>query len=357
MDDYFANVDGNWGQGVTSDVLDPNWYSYGLSTLPQIPVVEMEDRILGVNPLVQTFYEGPKKCDCCANWVEKPPTQMPEVAKDRYDQASVKVYKKKDHKSSSSTMGGLVSLKDETVEIQSQEIADLIRPILAEVGRLAPEKDKITFEFPFRDLYFAHPKILQLSRKYHAGSNERQHLDVLVEVMEGLFSKTSAEVKDLLARKTISYKYLWTLFPKGIIVYGREDGMDRLYEVIDVEHHSPPKDKTRGGYLKVKCQYFIFDGINFCTGERYWLISDFLDVRHISRLLVYPVGYHSDPKLEKRLAERGKRVLDFQDIVHCEYDGVAEAAYWPEDDEDLPSSYHNRVCSQPPTYVSTLPQC
>lgn len=340
--DYY-NVDaGNWVQGDTPAGFDWNWYNSGISTLPQVPIVEMENPVVGVNPLVQTFYEGPKKCGCCANWVEKPPTQMPENAKERYDQASVRVYKKKDHESGSSTIGGLVSLKDDTIEIQSQTIIDLIRPILAEVGRLAPDKEKIKFESPFKDLYFAHPKIVQLSRNYHADSNERQHLDVLVEVMEGALSKTSAEVKNLLVRKTISFQYLWTLFPKDIIVYSREDNTDRLYQVVDVKYQDS-SDKIPESFWMIECRYFAFDGINFGTRARTWPIYNFNNVQRISSLYVYPVGYHSDLKLEQRLAQRGESVLNFQDLSQCEYNGVAHTAYGPEDDQDVP--YHRRVCS------------
>lgn len=93
--DYY-NVDaGNWVQGVTPAGFDFNWYNSGISTLPQVPIVEMENPVFGVNPLLQTFYEGPKKCDCCANWVEKPPTQMPENAKERYDKHLLKSTRKR----------------------------------------------------------------------------------------------------------------------------------------------------------------------------------------------------------------------------------------------------------------------
>jgi hypothetical protein len=342
MEGYYAD-DGTWFPGVSPDAFD--WYNSGFLTLPYIPEVQSQNQTLGINPHIQTFFEGPKKCDCCPNWIEKAPTELPEVAKERYDQASVRVYKKKDHESGSSTLGGLVSLKDETVEIQSRIIIDLIRPILADVGRLVPEKNKIKFESPFRDLYFAHSKIVQLLHKYRTESNERQHLEVLVKVMDGLFSKMSSEVKGFLERKTISFKYVWTLFPKNIIVYHRDGNTDRLYQVVNLEYQPPPIDKMKiPAYWQVNCRYFIFDGKNFGTCEETWRISEFDNVRSISSLTTYPVGYHSDAKLEQKLAERAKRILDFQDMSYCEYDGVADAAYYiDEDDDSMPHNYRNHV--------------
>jgi len=50
--------------------------------LPRIPGLERKERIVGGDALIQTFYEGPQKCDCCINWVEREPKEVPEVVKD-----------------------------------------------------------------------------------------------------------------------------------------------------------------------------------------------------------------------------------------------------------------------------------
>lgn len=334
---------------------------FGYSTLPLIPQVHHQDPILGIDAMVQNFYEGPKKCDCCPNWVEKPPTQMPEAARERYDHASVRVYKRKDHGSGSGTVGGLVATTDDIVEIQSRFTIDLIRPVLAEVGRLAPEKDKIKFEAPFRDLYFAHLKIMQLAQKYDVGSEEQKHLNVLIDVMNGLFATTSAEVSDLLSRRSISFKYIWALFPKDMIVYSKEDEVDRLYQVSAIEYHPPFEAKlkdnqraepAKGGYWIIHCCYFDFDGRNFGTRVKSFYERSFEGVRRIRTLKAYPIGYHGDLNLEKALIERGRKVLDLQDMYHCEHDAVADAAYPidddDDDDDDIPrrSSYHVRATGQ-----------
>ena len=162
-------------------------------TCPMIPATSLIDykyQDLGANPVVQTFYEGPSKCDCCPNWIEKAPIELPEAAKERYDHASVRLYKKKDHNPHVARIGGLVAVKDDILELQDLLLIKFIRPILAEVGFLAPQRAKITFKAPFRELYFAHPKIVQAAAKLPTGSEVRTHVENLVATIEEIFSDT-----------------------------------------------------------------------------------------------------------------------------------------------------------------------
>jgi hypothetical protein len=132
-------------------------------TTPKIPQVELDAKVRGKEALVQNFYEGPKKCNCCINWVEKEPLQIPANVKEQYDQAAIHVYRAKDHeKDATTTFGGIMATRYQYIEIQSQIIAGLIRPILADVGMVIPEKGKVTFRPPFTELYFAQPKIKEI---------------------------------------------------------------------------------------------------------------------------------------------------------------------------------------------------
>ena len=63
-------------------------------------------------------------------------------------------------------------------------------------------------------------------------------------------------------------------------------------------------------------------------------IPEFHGAQKITDLPVYPLGFHADSDLERRLAERGKRVLAFQDTSYQEYDGVAGGVRDAEADDD-----------------------
>lgn len=309
-------------------------FNYNLEavTVPVVPqVAEVEHRVLSQDALVQTFYEGPKKYNDrhtdTINWVEKEPKQVPEVVKDRYDQAAIHIYKKKD-RTAEKTFGGVTAMKVDFIQIQSLLIIDAIEPILADVGLRPADKSKVRINRPFKELYFAYPSISALAQRQHPHTDLENHLNVLLKVTDELLSEMSQAIFTLQTKKQISYEYLWTIFPKDIIVYSRVDGQDRLYQVV--------KNTLYSGL--VACQYVRFDGTIFGMAHTTLHIGYFPGARSISDLSVYPVGFHPDLNLERRLAERGRQVLDFQDICYREYSGVGKAEWYSDEDE-----YHDEL--------------
>ncbi|KAL8726958.1 MAG: hypothetical protein Q9166_006379 [cf. Caloplaca sp. 2 TL-2023] len=196
-------------------------------------MIDTEENNRGNNPLIQTFYKGPPRCKCCINWVEKQPAQIPEATKERYEQAAIRIYKRK---GGDKTYGGIFGQQIEEIEIQSPVIIKAIQPLLAEVGLPVYEKRKgLLISRPFRELYFARSKILRLVQQHEPGSEERTHLDICGQTLDELFADVSKEVTQLNAKEMTTCKWLWTLFPKDMILYSRVDNQDRLYQVIYVE--------------------------------------------------------------------------------------------------------------------------
>ena len=316
-------------------------FNYDLQaiTVPVVPqVAELEHRILNQDSLVKTFYEGPKKSrdpkDDTINWVEKEPMHVPEAVKDRYNQAVIRVYKKKD-RSAEKTFGGVTAMRVEFIKIQSLLLITAIESILADVGLRPADKSNVTINSPFKELYFAYPSISALAQRQHPHTDLGSHLNVLLKVMDELLSEMSQAISQLQTRKEISHEYLWTLFPKDIIVYSRVDDQDRLYQVTKIGRYPG----------SVACQFVQFDGTIFGMSSTTLYISHFTGARPISELSVYPIGFHPDPNLEKRLAERGRQVLDFQDVCYREYSGVGKAEWWDEDDGLLLLSAKHHVCA------------
>lgn len=315
-----------------SSGLDIN-YNLEAITVPVVPqVAELEHRLLSQQTLVQTFYEGPKKPkdkEGTINWVEKEPIQIPEAVQNRYNKAAIRIYKQKDH-TAEKTFGGVTAMIVDSIQIQSPLIIDAIESILAEVGLRPADKSKVTIKRPFKELYFAYPSILDLAQRRDSHTDLGSHLRVLLNVTDELLSEMSQAIAALHAMKEISYEYLWTIFPKDIIVYSRVDGQDRLYQVVEINRHSG----------SIACQCVRFDGTVFGMARTHLYISHFTGARAIADLSVYPLGFHPDPNLEKRLAERGRQVLDFQDVCYREYLGIGKN--YCDDDEDASETakYH-----------------
>ena len=287
----------------------------------------MEEKQIGNEPEIQTFYEGPEKIKDVINWVEKIPTQMPENVQERYSNVAIRVYKRKDRDDKRKNYGGLTALKFHCVEIQSPIIIAAIEPILAGNGMVIPDNNLIAFHPPFQELYFAHTKIFDLAKRSEV--EERQHLDLLIRIMEELFEEIMPRVAQLHATKRITFSLIWTILPKDILLYSHVDGQDRIYQL----NKATLTTDSVYPLWHLQVRYIQFNGTRFGWATTYMTIPKFRGAKPISTLSIYPVGYHSDRSLEKRLLERGKKVLDFQDVRYRGYNGIALDTSGEEDDE------------------------
>jgi hypothetical protein len=294
--------------------------------VPQIQgkVKESEEfHCVGKKAVIKTFYEGPSSnsnsCRCCINWVEQRPAQLPEATAKMYNEAAIRVYKTKDH--SSCTFAYLTPLMFHSIEIQSPFILAAIKEILEESYIFLSDNQTAKFQAPFHALYFAHDKIVQLLQESSILGETRTHLEMLTKLMDEMFANTSEVVSGLLEKRLIRFDLLWTIFPRGIMVYSYINEHDRLYEVISCTFlRGTFQDQTPKWCIR--CRYVQFDGTEFGFSTVDFSIESFDGNQKISSLFVYPLGFHGNCDVEARLIERGKRLLDFQGMSLHGYSGI-----------------------------------
>ena len=283
-----------------------------------------------INKRIQTFYEGPwkDKDQQFINWVEKQPMQVPKVAQARYDKAIVRIYKVKDY-SVENTIGGLTPMKLGSITVSSPSIVAAIEPILAEVAIRPADKETMRFYHPFTELYFAYTRILELADKQVPQTEASAQMEVFVQVLKDLLGERFAKVATLQSMNQISYDYIWAIFPKDIIVYSRVENCDRLFQVVNINWSVSS--------TKINCRFVQFNGVKFGMLFRSFHLVQFKGARMISDLDVYPIGFNPDPTLERKLLERGREVLNYQDTEYRQYVGVHSSLN--EYDDDVEDSY------------------
>lgn len=315
---------------------DAAFYPYmfmGVPAVPQIPR-EHDAVVMGSEPVIQTFYEGPEKCDCCINWIEKQPVQPPEIELERYNRAAICVYRCKDHEKEAARIGGLIALRYNRIKVQSQLLMDLIRPTLKAAGAAVPDNGHAEFAHPFKDLYFSYGKLMRLSEYHQEHSDEFKLLRLLEEVMKSTFADLSASVTLFRSKGTINYECLWTLFPKGMIAYRKSYGTEMLLRVTGTERvgitvqnnmkeNRGAKDRKINLGLRIWYEQIGFDGSNFGAKKSFIRINSFEEERKITSLDIFPVGFHPDKNLLRNFTERGRKILSLQSVVHCGYEGSA----------------------------------
>lgn len=270
----------------------------------------------GIDPIVKTYYEGPGSGNGVYQWVEIPPRQMSKRVAAKLDRIGFKVYKIKD--TSKPVINGKFQLKYHTLELQNPHLIAALKPILKKEGVYLHENEQATFNEPFRPLYFCADEIAALHAATPDGTPLKQQILLLLKVMGEIFGGTRSHVRELKANGLISYKLAWIYFRKDMIVYHPGKDTDRIFQVVDAKYEHKPSP-----HLSLSCKEVVFDGTGYVYEKVDLGLSRFGGNMPISKLPVYPIEFHPDPEgIKARLAERGRRVLDYQGLEYCMYKGV-----------------------------------
>ncbi|KAI9661466.1 MAG: hypothetical protein M1831_002988 [Alyxoria varia] len=280
----------------------------------------IEDEI-GRDATIKDFYEGKYSgCDCCINWVEQKPTQISSATKAKFDEAAIRLYNVKDH-DRHTTFGGLTSIRPRFVEIQSRHICRLLRPILHSLDKLTAEDDTISLEMPFAELYHNLDKIDALVTNLEKDSDARKHAELLPGLTDRLFHETITKAKKVEGSAITDFSLVWTLFPKGSIVFAKRLDCQNLFEVESVKYHYDRREQTAS--WRVLASYFAFSGKEFVKISATLSIPSFNGNIRVDELPVFPAKYHSDNNLIPRCISRGRQILEYQDVSYREYVGIA----------------------------------
>ncbi|KAN0071868.1 P-loop containing nucleoside triphosphate hydrolase protein [Elaphomyces granulatus] len=284
---------------------------------PKAPAPPSRDTSYGVDAVVKTFYEGRNSNDTYYNWVDYPPKQLSKSASKAQDRMAIRIYKTKDK--DKPVISGRFALKYYMIEIQSPVLVSALKDIVSKEDVYLEPTETATFRPPFRTLYFCSEDIAALQKSSDEGSVVKSHLGLLLRVMGDVFGESRIRVRQLQVSGLISYELAWTFFPKNAVVYSWATNCELLSKVVDTSY----KKVNQVSFLVLNCQVIVFDGETFAWKDQELEIPQFDGNRPISELPHYPLAFHADPEgVRARLSARGKKVLDFQGLTYCNYNGV-----------------------------------
>jgi hypothetical protein len=238
------------------------------------------------------------------------------------------------------------------IDLQSPTLVTHLKPILEVEGVFLEETEVAHLAAPFKALFFCYDKILkshdtaegsksQLLHPSWAMPNSswdiplpempqnkyadfdflgidtvlRQHLKLLVDLMDEMFGEDKARLKNMRASGLISYDLAWTYFRRDCTVFCGLQDTTRALRVTDTEYSKPPV---------IRCWEIAFDGEKFSWRLMNVDIPKFDGNLPIINLTNYPLEFHPDrDRVKVRLTERGKKVLEYQELKYCEYEGLA----------------------------------
>jgi hypothetical protein len=261
---------------------------------------------------VKQLYEGPRKCECCINWVETPPrgAEKEHVTKAKWGEYAVVVHK--------TAHGGDQAWKLHSVVINSRYILDILRKHLAKYPGLAIEVDEVHFSPPFAPLLHFWPEILE-SANATEDQDTSDHFELFKTVMEPELEEPLKKAQDCSKLGKMEFGYLWTLFKPGSLIYWQQDGQDNIGRLQTTAN----RVAMGSPYFELKADQVNFDGKQFGYEDAYRTIGYFEGFKSISEFPI-PLDMRSDrDAILKNLVERGKRFENLQGCHFKAYSGKA----------------------------------
>jgi hypothetical protein len=226
------------------------------------------------------------------------------------------------------TISGRTTLKIHSLDIQSPYLVAALKDIVKDEGVNLEVSETAHFAEPFKSLFFSYDKIVSLSQST-THTTLSQHLKLLITVLNELFGGFMHTLANLKKSRLISYELAWTHFPRGALVYSSTAGCERVCKVVgtcyDANHNG-------GARLKLDCEEIAFDGVAFSWRPVTLSILHFAGNQPVDQLSHFLLDFHPERGvLERRLRERARKVLDYQELCYREYDGVGTYMKGPDE--------------------------
>ncbi|KAJ8132064.1 hypothetical protein O1611_g1564 [Lasiodiplodia mahajangana] len=270
---------------------------------------------VGAHCDTKILYEGPKKCDCCINWVEQYPSNIKESTEQESDvrRHAIVCRVQKAHRDSKEP------LELHSIIIQSPVLKSILGDIFAGYPGITTTLKDVKFRKPFWEFFYFWKPLSDAQAHSKPGSKEHEHLNKLLETLTSQLSNTHTVANDLIQNRVVTYDYLWILFAPGTLLYSRLFDQDCLLEVKRTDYHGFLSESP----YQLRCRYIERNGESLGWKTKLIEIPKFSGTKPIQELEVYPITYHQAPEdMRSRFLERGRKFLSFSDWHHKAYVGV-----------------------------------
>ncbi|KAL3296081.1 TOB3 (member of AAA-ATPase family) [Colletotrichum asianum] len=259
--------------------------------------ISQEDR----NAIVQDLYEGPKKCQCCINWMTEclHGVDLAALEKDESDddESSPIIVRRR---VTPGKAGSLVTIH--SIDIRHAATRKVLIDIFKPYDGIVHDLKYLAFLAPFHQ-FFWRWEAFEKAIADEEDEQVKRILTILRSIVKRELAGAFAVSKELISHGMITYDYLWTLFAPGELVYlnCRFDG-DRFFVLQGYTNNTDPSK------VELWLNYVNCNGDDFGVAVHSECIPRFRGTRPINSLRLYPAKYHDEfHGLQKRLIERGRK--------------------------------------------------
>ncbi|KAI8224684.1 hypothetical protein K4K54_005128 [Colletotrichum sp. SAR 10_86] len=259
--------------------------------------ISQEDR----NAIVQDLYEGPKKCQCCINWMTECPhgVDLAALEKDESDddESNPIIVRRR---VTPGKAGSLVTIH--SIDIRHAATRKVLIDVFKPYDGIVHDLKYLAFLAPFHQ-FFWRWEAFEKAIADEEDEQVKKILTILRSIVKRELAGAFAVSKELISHGMITYDYLWTLFAPGELVYlnCRFDG-DRFFVL---QGHTNNTDPSK---VELWLNYVNCNGDDFSVAVQSECIPRFRGTRPINSLRLYPAKYHDEfHGVQKRLIERGRK--------------------------------------------------
>ncbi|KAM3502451.1 hypothetical protein MY10362_004833 [Beauveria mimosiformis] len=298
---------------------------------------QADEEEVGGDPVSKIMYEGPDSYSDDYSWVDYPPKQISKATAREYGRVAIIVFKVKDREKR--CIKGRRPLKYHSIEVQNLALVSALASILKKQDCYISETETVIFEAPFHVPFFCQDEIKQLYAGLATDDELAPYLRLLVNTMDLVLGDIHTKLNNLGGSGLISFATVWTLFPRGAIVYSTDLESEFLCKVIKADYISL---STGEQCLEIGVKVIRFNGESFVWTTKMLRLNSFSGNKPIKQLRHYPVEHHNDMAgVYDRLQHRGKVMLDLQSQQYRSYNNVA--VYWQDGETSKKHNVEGRI--------------
>jgi hypothetical protein len=229
-------------------------------------------------------------------------------------------------------------LQESRLQVNSPHLLKVFRELVKSYPTVPSDfESPFEMEKPFH-LLFHYWEKLDERRRNTDDDSERMHLNLLFSFMKVELGHDKTQCDNMIRKRSITFKRLWTIFRPGELQYTIEDGHPWLMRCQKTAYE---ETTSRGKFLEVHCTYTDYDGKDVGEARRVIVIFQKRNFAAenpaiITDLPIYPLTFlKAQDGLEERLTKRGLRFLELEGVSVQNYDGLAKYLREP------PSSYYD----------------
>ncbi|KAI9147175.1 26S proteasome regulatory subunit [Paramyrothecium foliicola] len=265
-------------------------------------------RLKDSDSIVQQLWEGPRKCQCCINWIDEMPQGIEIKPVEDIDESYQLIIR---HRVLAGEEKRHISIH--SIEVRDAKVREVLMEVFQGLDGITPDIKCLIFLAPFRQFFWRWEKF-EVAIEDQLDNNVKSVLTHLRAIVRQQLAEAFAATKELVSNGFISHKYAWTLFPPGELIY--EDRENRFF-VVDVCDIDP----TNGG-CNIDSSFVNWDGVQFGAARRVHRIRSFRGTRKITDIEAYPAKYVDNLESVKQACiERGRKFRSLAGIHYKSYRG------------------------------------